>query len=160
MKRQIAIVAGGNSSEHDVSLRSAAGIGFDEAGQPQAGDEVLDGGHGLTAANEHAVGDVHLGVGTQEVVQRKLVERQRFYEHVAGGIGHANQVEVALQDTVLARCAVDGDVGKVEGMAAVGCGEGEVVAVDGTALVAVVGGPVAARDIYDVAVVLFAVHKR
>ena len=46
-------------------------------------------------------------------IKRELAERECGYQHVASGVGDTYKLEIALQDSVLARCAVDGDIGEV-----------------------------------------------
>ena len=67
----------------------------------------------LTTTQQNAIGHRHTE-GTHVVVQRKLIERQRLNEYGTCGIRHMEQVEISLHDAILARCAVDGDIGIVE----------------------------------------------
>ena len=139
---------------------AAAGVGLHEARQPETRNHAVLVGQVLALTHEHGVGDVQVGIGAEEVVERKFVECQSLNEHVARGIGQADEVEVALQDAVLARRAVNGDIGKVELPAAVGRVEREVGAADGIGgAVGIVGVPVALFNFYDVAVVFFLIHK-
>ena len=62
---------------------------------------------------QDAVGHRHTE-GAHVVVQRKLVESQRLDEYGTGGIRYVEQVEISLHDAILARCAVNGDIGIVE----------------------------------------------
>ena len=62
---------------------------------------------------------MEVGKRAQEVVERKFIESQGLHQHVACGIGHTDEVEIALKDAVLTRCAVDGDVGKIKVVATI-----------------------------------------
>ena len=53
--------------------------------------------------------------GTEVVVEGKLIEGKRFDKHTARRVGHADEVEIPLQDAVFAGCAVNGDVGEIKG---------------------------------------------
>ena len=67
----------------------------------------------------------------QVVVQRELVERQRLNQHITSRVRQVDEVKVALQDTVLARGAMDGDVGVVKTHFLSLVHKREVVTVDG-----------------------------
>ena len=113
----------------------------------------------LASAKQDAVGHVH-AKGAQVVVQCKLLEGQCFDEHGAGGVGQVEQVEVALHDAVLARCAMYGDVGVVEPHGLAFELEGEVVLVD--LLCRAVGQvhvPVGAFDVDDEDVVTVVIEE-
>ena len=67
----------------------------------------------IALANEQAVCHTN-AVRAQLVVQYKLVEGHGFYQHATGRVRQVYQFEVALHDTILARSAVNGDVGIVK----------------------------------------------
>ena len=67
---------------------------------------------GLSAPDEHAVGNGY-AQRAHIVVEHKLVVCHCLHEHVRCGVGHADEVEIALQDAVLTRHSVDGDVAEV-----------------------------------------------
>ena len=66
----------------------------------------------LSAAYEHTVGNRH-SQGAHIIVEYEFIIGHGFHEHVGGGVRHAYQVQVALQDTVLAWHAMDGDIAEV-----------------------------------------------
>ncbi len=102
---------------------------------------------------------MEFGERTQHAVERELVERESLDQHAACGIGYAHKVEVALKQTILAGRAVNGDVGEVELVLAVGGGEREVVAVYAALLAVIVDGPLARFNLNQKGVVLFLVHE-
>ena len=150
----------------------ASGIWLDETGKSDAVDDFLI-GHTLHAVSyEDAVGNVDFGEGAEEVVQGIFVEGQRLYQHSAGAVWDADDVEVALQYAVFARCTVDGDIGEVEELAFVVAGIAEVVVVDGYPCGSLIIGKVIGRVVWthdgmhvvsflfhDVAIVFLFVHE-
>ena len=141
---------------------ASAGVGLDKAGVADAARHAVGRGAFAAAAHKDGVGDVEVAPRerAEVVVERVLVEREGLDEDVARRVRHADEVEVALEDAVFARGAVDGDVGEIERVAPVGGGEAEVVAVDGQARIVVVDVPVGALHLDDVAIVFLSVHKR
>ena len=102
-----------------------------EAGHAHDGLDFLFGVFVFLAATEQdAVGHVDVE-GAHEVVEHVFVERHGLHKHTTGGVGNVEQLEIALQDAVLARRAVNGDVGIVEDYGFPVVQEREVVFVDG-----------------------------
>ena len=115
------LVNGGHHVVEGFHLADAegttAGIGFDETGQTDAFDDFGGRGEVFAAAHHEAVADMDTGQRTQIIVERKLIESEGFDENTAGAVGEADEIEVALQDAVLTRRTVDGDVGEIEPVA-------------------------------------------
>ena len=112
-------------------------------------------------AHHYRVRDVQFGESTQEVVKRKLIESECFNQNVACRVGHTDKIEVALHNTILARSAMNGNIGKVKVVAfAISRVKWEVIAIDEALLLSVKYGPISTSfDFYNVAVILFVVHK-
>ena len=101
-----------------------------------------------TLLDEQAVGHRY-AEGTHVVVQHKLVIRHGLDEYVACAVGHADEVEITLQHSVLARCTVDGDVAEVRANALLAVLETEVVAIHNVpCAVGQDGLPVAGMNLY------------
>ena len=114
----------------------------------------------LTATYQYALGYAH-AIAAQIVVQYELVEGHRFHQYVAGRVGDVNQFEVALQDTILARSAVNGDVCIVEETCVSVLFEREVVLVDRSCgAVGQFNMPIGTAHVNDIHVVALFVHKR
>ncbi len=115
------LVNGGHHVVEGFHLADAEGttacIGFDETGQTDALDDFGGRGEVFATAHHEAVADMDTGQRTQVIVERKLIESEGFDENTAGAVGEADEIEVALQDAVLARRTVDGDVGEIEPVA-------------------------------------------
>ena len=62
---------------------AAAGVRLYEAGQTNAGNDVFIAHVNLVFAQEHRFGNVEVGVGAQEIVERIFVEGERFHEDIA-----------------------------------------------------------------------------
>ena len=155
----------------DAEARSSR-IGFHKAGEPETTDDVGIRWPRHAPAYEDAVRDMHFGEGAKEIVESKLVECQGFHEHATRAIGHPDDVKVALQDAVLAGRSVDGDVGKVEGIACAVVGKTEIVAINGAnrgsgIVVLRIGLPVgshhdvhrAALLLHQIAIIFFTIHE-
>lgn len=63
------------------------------------------------------------------MVVGELVECECCREHAASGIRYSEQFEVALEDSVLSWCSVNGDVGEVRIYLLVAFNEREVMTV-------------------------------
>ena len=98
---------------------------------------------------------------SEVVVQNVLVEGHCFHQHTAGRVGYVQQLKVALHDSVLARGAVNGDVGVVEKHGFAFFHEREVVFVDaGCVAVVKANVPVLSLDGDDVDIVSLFIEKR
>ena len=92
-------------------------------------DQIL-----VATANHQTLGDAD-AEAFQVLVQCELIEGHGLDEHTTGGVGHVDEVEIALQDAILAGGAVDGDVGEVGMHRAAADLERKVFPTDGHALV-------------------------
>lgn len=140
---------------------AAATGGLDEAGEPDAVDDVLVADLVfLSDADGEAVGNLD-AEGSHVVVGGELVVSEGFDEDAAGAVWHGDEVKVALQDAVLAGGSVDGDIAEVRTYAsAMAVGEGKVVAVHGGLLT--VGEqciPLSCVYLYLVYIVTLVVHE-
>ena len=68
------------------------------------------------------------------VVAGVFVESQRSGEHAAAGVGQTDHIEVSLENTVLARRSVDGNVGEVEGMLHARTRKRKIILIDRTSV--------------------------
>ena len=66
----------------------------------------------IALTNDEALRDAHTEA-FQVLVQRELVKSHGFDEYAAGRIRHSDKIEIALQDTILTRGAMNGDVGEI-----------------------------------------------
>ena len=110
---------------------AAAGIGLHEAGQADVVDDLIVRHQVFTAATYHQTLADADAKTLQVLIQCELVEGHGLYEHAAGGVGETDEVEIALQDAVLAGRSVNGDVGEVGLHGATTNLEGEVFAAHG-----------------------------
>ena len=65
----------------------------------------------------------------QVLVQGEFIERHGLHEHVRCGVRQMDEVEISLQDTVLTRSAMYGDVGEIRPDTLAAFHEAEIVAV-------------------------------
>ena len=139
---------------------SAAG-GLYKAGQANAADDVLVAHLGvMTLADEQAVGHAY-AERAHVVVQHKLVIRHGLHQHVAGAVGHPNQVKIALQNAVFARCAMNGDITEVGTYFFFPREERKIVAVHGgSAAVLKDGFPASLANLYLIYYISVLVQKR
>lgn len=114
----------------------------------------------VALAYEQAVGHAH-SITAQILVEHKLVECHGLDEHATGGVRQVYQFEISLQYSVLARCAVYGDVCVFKEHEFAVLLEREVVAVDGRRCPVVqFHMPVKTFHVYDIHVVAFLVEER
>ena len=99
-------------------------------------------------------------VAAQILVQHELIERHRLNQYATGRVRQSDEVKVTLQDTILARCTMNGDIGVVkEGGLAV-YHEREIVAVNlGRQTVGQFNMPVLSLDINDIDVIALLVEE-
>ena len=64
-----------------------------------------------------------------------LIERQRCGQHTAATVRHTDHIEVSLQNTVLARRAVNRDIRKIEGMFYACARKRKIILVDGIRII-------------------------
>ena len=141
------------------TITTATSIGFNETRQPQSfyNSRGID---LLSLFNQNRVGYVH-AKSLQEVVAGKLVESDAGSQHIATSIRDIQQFEIPLQFAVLARHAVNGNIGTGElDFLTLGICKAEVVFVDIEFLVTILHFPVLSNDGNNVKVVLFFVDKR
>ena len=79
----------------------------------------------------HAFAHLH-SESFQILVQGEFVEGHGLYEQTAGGVRQADQIEISLQDAVLAGSSVYGYIGKVRADLLARFDKGEVVTVYGS----------------------------
>ena len=80
-----------------------------ELGIPIACDTTV-----LSVTEDKHVTCVSTTEGLQVVIQCELVESQRLDQHVASRVRQTDHVKITLQHTVLARSAMNGDIGIVK----------------------------------------------
>ena len=93
----------------------------------------------------------------QVMVAGILIERQRCRQHAATTVRHTDHVQITLQDTVLARRAMDRDVRKIEGVLHAPARKRKIILINRTAVFCV---PVLAVKDYDSGIVALLVHER
>ena len=114
----------------------------------------------LAATQQQAICHVH-SVTFQIVVEHILVECHRLDEHTARAVWHLHELEIALHQSVLSRCAVYCYVGIVEHNSLSVLYKREVVAVDGSGrAVLKVDMPVRSFHVNDIHIVTFLVEER
>ena len=140
---------------------AAVGGRFHETGHTDAFLNLVVSHQFLVAlANQQRVGHAH-AIATQILIQHELVEGHRLHQYPTGTVGDADEVEIALQHTVLTRCTVNGDIGIVEQFRFPVLHKREVVAVDlGRRTVRQFHMPVLSLDIYDIYIVALLVEER
>ena len=128
---------GGIDLFHALHLRAAerrtAHVALDETRQTQGLGYLRRVGQFLTRTEHHALGDMEAEIG-EVVVAGVFVERQRSSQHTAARIRQTYHVQIALQDTVLTRRAVDGDVREIERVTRALARIRKIILVDGTGL--------------------------
>ena len=113
----------------------------------------------IAFADEQTLCHAH-AIAAQVLVQHELIKRQCLNQNTTRAVGKVNQLEVALQDTVLARGAMNGDIGIVEHHQLTILLEREIILVDrcrGTVIQ--VRLPAVTFDDHDIYVVFFLVEK-
>ena len=113
----------------------------------------------IASADEETLSHAH-AVTAQILVEHELVESHRLDEYAAGAVRQVDEFEIALEDTVFPRCAVDGDVGIIENHFLTVLEEGEIVAVNlSRSAIGEVHMPVLSFDIDDIDVVAHFVEE-
>ena len=111
-------------------------VRFDEAGQAQRVRYLRCVRQFLPRTQHHTVCDMKTEIG-QVVVAGIFVKRQRRGEDTAAGVGHSDHIEVTLQDTVLARRTVDGDIRQIEGVLRAPARKRKIILIDGASVLGV-----------------------
>ena len=110
---------------------AAAGIGLDETRESDALDDFLRSGQRLSATHHQAVADMDAGKCAKIIIKRELVESKCLNKYATGAVRETDQVEITLENTVLAGRTMDGDVSEIEGLALAVYFIREVVEIDG-----------------------------
>ena len=107
-----------------------AGIRFDKTRQTDFADYFLVGDFKPFAENQR------FGYSDSETFQilvaSELIECYGRNQYITTGVRNPQQVKVTLQDTVLTRSAVNGDISEIEKLLFAILHESEVVTVDGS----------------------------
>ena len=67
----------------------------------------------VTLANQQGVGHADT-ITAQILIEHELIESHSLHQHTTGTVGQIDQIEVTLQQAVLTRSAMNGDIGIVE----------------------------------------------